>query len=108
MYAMSIQALRASGKLSLVIVFLTLQFGDIVTTAISFRRGAVEANALPGWLLHTWGEWGMYAFKALLVLAVLYVIIRLQYRFPRIWLSLRIINVIMVFVLLINATSIFL
>jgi hypothetical protein len=105
---MSIRALRASGKLTLVVVFLLLQFGDIVTTAISFRRGAVEANALPGWLLGNWGESGMYTTKALVVLAALYAILRLQHRFPRIWLSLRIINVVMVLVLLINATSIFL
>lgn len=104
---MTLSALKASGKLRLVVLFLMLQAGDITTTAIGFRRGAVEASLLPAWILRHWGELGMYCFKVLLVLAVLYAIMRLHNRFPRIWLSLRIVNVVMVFVLLINMTSIF-
>lgn len=105
---MTLSGLKSSGKLPLVCLFLGLQAGDILTTAISFRRGAVEANLLPGWILERWGEAGMYCFKAFLVLFVLYAVLRLQTRFPRIWLSLRIINVVMVLVLLVNMTSIFL
>ena len=105
---MTISALRASGKLPLVVLFLLLQVGDITTTALSFRRGAVEANLLPAWILRHWGELGMYLFKVVLVLMVLCAVLHLQSRFPRIWLALRVVNVVMVFVLIINLTSIFL
>ncbi|MHB1131745.1 MAG: DUF5658 family protein [Chloroflexota bacterium] len=90
------------------IAFLAIQSADIITTAISLRRGAMEANLLPGWILSHFGEFGMYSFKALVACFVLFTVVRLSGRFRRLWVALRIVNIVMIPVLLINLTSILL
>ncbi|MDA8219169.1 MAG: DUF5658 family protein [Dehalococcoidales bacterium] len=93
-------------RLSIMGLFVLLQSLDILTTYLGLRNGAREINVLPSWLLGNAGEMVMYAFKACLVLLVLTLVLSLEYRFPRIWLALRIVNVLMIFVLGLNLLAI--
>ena len=100
------RTLRPTEKALIVGLYLLLQALDIFSTYLGLRRGAYEANLLPGWLLQHFGEIAMYMFKGILVVGVLFVVVRLQRHFPHVWLAVRLVNVMMVFVLLANLIAI--
>ena len=93
---------RLADKLYVVGLYLVLQSLDAFTTYVGLRRGAEEANLLPRWLLEHYGELGMFAFKVALVLGILLLVVKLQRRFPVVWLAVRVINVLMLVVIAIN------
>lgn len=93
-------------KALIVGLYLFLQALDILSTFFGLRRGAYEANLLPGWLLQNYGEASMYLFKVLLVLGVLFAVVRLQRAFPHVWVALRLVNVMMLMVLMVNLMAI--
>ncbi|MHB9091695.1 MAG: DUF5658 family protein [Chloroflexota bacterium] len=100
------RSLRAADKALVIALYLVLQGLDVLTTFVGLRRGAYEANLLPGWLIQHYGEASMYLFKVLLVLGVLFVVVCLQRPFPRVWLAVRVVNVMMVLVLAVNLMTI--
>lgn len=99
-------ATRHSTRLAVVLFYLAIQSLDVLTTYIGLRRGAAEANLLPRWLLDNHGEAAMYLFKAVLVLAVLLLVVRLQHHYPNLWTALRVTNVMMVVVVAINLLAV--
>ena len=92
-------------RLYIAALFLVLQGLDILTTYAGLRNGAVEVNPVAAWLMATHGEAAVYALKAAIVLGVLGVVLLAQGRYRRVWLSLRLSNVLYVAVVAINATA---
>ena len=86
-------------------LYAILQSLDLVTTAHGLSNGiTVEANPLAASLLEH-GLWLMLAAKALVVLAVALVVVRLSVRYRRLWSALWIGNGFYVLVVLINIWS---
>lgn len=88
-------------------LYVVLQWLDVATTAVGLRLpGIHEANPVARWMMEDWGELTAYSVKMLIVLAVLVVVLCLQDRFRRLWLSLRTINVLMTLAVTLNLVSI--
>ncbi len=73
-------------------IYFLLTLGDIVSTEIAIRSGLREANPLPAWVMATFGRAEMYTLRlgltALVFLAVSYLI----RRYPKVWISIPILN----------------
>ena len=87
-------------------LFLVLQGLDILITYAGLRNGAVEVNPFAVRVMAEQGEFLMYGLKAAIVFGVLGVVLATSRRLPRVWLSLRVANVLYVLVVAINATAV--
>lgn len=74
----------------------------MLTTAIGIRRGIPEDNPLMGSVLHLHGELAMYAMKILVVAFLVFVIVRVQRRYRRVWPLLLVMTVPVLLVLINN------
>ncbi len=71
---------------------LFLAFGDIISTELGLRAGMIEANALPSYILRTYGKLPMYSLRFAVGIFVLVTVIKLSARYPRVWRSVSISN----------------
>ncbi len=73
-------------------VYFLLTLGDIVSTEIAIRSGLREANPLPAWVMATFGRAEMYALRTGLTILVFLAVSHLIKRYPRVWISIPIVN----------------
>ena len=93
---------RGFPSLKLWLVIVCLAHGlDMLTTAIGIRRGIPEDNPLMGSALRLHGELAMYGMKILVVAFLVFVIVRVQRRYRRVW-PLMLVMTVPVLLVLIN------
>ncbi len=71
---------------------LMLAIADIVSTELGLRAGMIEANALPSYILRTYGKLPMYSLRFAVGIFVLVTVMKLSTRFPKVWKSVSISN----------------
>ena len=76
--------MTARTRLAIAALALLLQCLDVVSTHLGLAAGAQEANLLPAWLLHTYGEAALYVLKLLGVLVMAAILWRLR-SWPGAW-----------------------
>lgn len=88
-------------------VLVMLQLGDVISTHVGLHAGLQEVNPLASRLFSTAGVGSTYGLKLALITVFLLLICLLEPRFPRIWRAVRITNVIMLLVVLLNSVQLF-
>lgn len=86
-------------------VFAGVQLADMGTTWVGLEQGYQEVNLLPAYLLSTGGMELMYLVKVALVLLVIFMVLSLSPRYPRLWHGVRISNVLVGLVVLSNTVQ---
>jgi uncharacterized membrane protein len=82
--------------------FAGINLADIATTHAGLERGFSESNVLPAYLLSVGGPELMYLFKVAVVLLVIFMVLKLSPRYPRLWHGIRISNVLVGLVVVAN------
>jgi uncharacterized membrane protein len=83
-------------------MFAGVQLADMGTTWVGLEQGYQEANLLPAYLLDVGGMELMYLVKVTIVLLVIFMVLRLSPRYPRLWHGVRISNVLVGLVVVSN------
>lgn len=81
-------------QFTLIALFVAYQLLDLITTRLGLLRGIAEGNLIPALLLQTHGVGGLAVLKLGTTALLLAVILAFSVRYRRIWLAMRIINVI--------------
>lgn len=87
-------------------IYLLLQTLDVATTMVALRLGATEGNPVARYILETYGEPVLLVWKAAVVVGVLLVVLALQRRYAGLWFALRVVNVFMAVVVMLNSVVI--
>jgi hypothetical protein len=74
---------------------------DMLTTAIGLRLGIPEGNPLMGSVLRLHGELAMFGLKILLVAFLVFVAVRVQRRYRRVW-PLMLVMIVPAFLVVVN------
>jgi hypothetical protein len=75
-------------------IWITYNLLDIITTDFGLKNGLVEANPLPNLILQNHSELALFGSKLVLASLWLLVVVLLARRREKIWLALRIGNVL--------------
>ncbi len=72
----------------MIVIWLSLNVLDLLTTLVGLRLGFREVNPIPAFILSNYGEIGLLIFKGASAAALVPVIAILGRKYPRTWIAL--------------------
>jgi len=93
-------------SLLLVLAFSAAEVADIITTHVSLRAGAVEANPIAAYVLRHFGEPTLYSLKLGLVALVALTIVLLGRSYPSTWHALHVCTALVTVAVIMNVLTI--
>lgn len=88
------------------LIALVLNLGDALSTHIGLAGGLAEGNPIPAMLLAAGGEWAWIGSKFALVTAVVLMVCLLGRRYPKLWHTFTVTNVVLLAAVISNSAQI--